>query len=227
MKNTSILIPIILIACLAALGFLFYKALQTVELDRGRGNNPIVLNEADYATDPVPDDVGAATDYDAGGEAELTARGDMAEKDYDADQLAADRDDTNQDDTDARVEKEARELREKETRLAEAARRARQEETNRISTPVKESSQNFNTAKEPSGNGRYLVIAGSFRQRANAQQRVNTLRKAGFKDTRLEKFNRGTYAVALAGQSNRYYEAERMASRLIAAGYEAKVMRRR
>lgn len=202
MKNTSILIPIILIGCLAALGFLFYKALQTVEEDRGRGNNPIVLNEADYAAEPVPADVGATTDYDAAA-AEV-------------------------EDDDILARREARESSEEENRLAAAAELARQEEAARIedAAPVT-TSPGFDTATEPSGSGRYLVIAGSFRQRANAEQRVTALQRAGFTDTRMEKFNKGTYAVALAGQSDRLAEAEGIAGKLVAAGFEAKVMRRR
>jgi cell division septation protein DedD len=211
MKNTSILIPIILIGCLAALGFLFYKALQTVEEDRGRGNNSIVLNEADYAAEPTPTDLGATTDYDA---AEATA------------------DTTDEGAKDGILARqEARERREEEDRLAEAAARARREEDDRIDsdTPATTStaSPGFDTATEPSGSGRYLVIAGSFRQSANAAQRVTALRRAGFTDTRMEKFNKGTFAVALAGQSDRFSEAERLAGKLIAAGFEAKVMRRR
>jgi len=207
MKNTSILIPIILIGCLAALGFLFYTALQTVDEDRGRGNNPIVLNEADYAAEPTPTDVGATTDYDA---------------------VAAVPDE----EVDILVKQAAREKSEEEARLAAAAERARQEEADRIKTDTPPAtttatSPDFDKATEPSGSGRYLVIAGSFRQRANASLRVSALRQAGFTDTRLEKFNRGTYAVALAGQSNRYSEAEQLAGKIVSAGFEAKVMRRR
>jgi cell division protein FtsN len=75
--------------------------------------------------------------------------------------------------------------------------------------------------------GRYLVIAGSFRQLANAEARVKALRRSGFAETTLEKFNRGTYAVALAGRSDRYSEAARIAERVRAAGFEARVMKRR
>jgi len=43
----------------------------------------------------------------------------------------------------------------------------------------------------------------------------------------MERFNKGTFAVALAGQSNRYSEANRLAGKLRDAGFEARVMRRR
>lgn len=228
MKNTSILIPIILIGCLAALGFLFYKALQTVEEDRGRGNNPIVLNEADYADGDTPTDVGATTDYDATNAGNLSTGNDAADvNNANADTGTGTGTGTKNDSSP--TDEEARQRQEEEARLTEAAERARQEEANRIKTSgaASTTNSNFETAKEPSGNGRYLVIAGSFRQRAGAQERVNALRKAGFSSTRLEKFNKGTYAVALAGQSNRYSDAERMAGKIVAAGFEAKVMRRR
>jgi len=57
MKNTSILIPIILIVCLGLLIYLFYAALQATDDNAGTGNNPIVLNQADYA-DGSPGDLG-------------------------------------------------------------------------------------------------------------------------------------------------------------------------
>ncbi|MEO0732311.1 MAG: SPOR domain-containing protein, partial [Bacteroidota bacterium] len=75
--------------------------------------------------------------------------------------------------------------------------------------------------------GRYLVIAGSFRQLSGARARVAALKAAGFADTRLERFNRGTFAVALAGQEDRYSEANRLAARIRDKGFEARVMRRR
>ncbi|MEL7161357.1 MAG: SPOR domain-containing protein [Bacteroidota bacterium] len=75
--------------------------------------------------------------------------------------------------------------------------------------------------------GRYLVIAGSFRQLSGARERVTALKNAGFADTRMERFNRGTFAVALAGQEDRYSTASRLATRIREAGFEARVMRRR
>ncbi len=206
MKNTSIVIPIILIVCLSALGFLFYKAMQTVEEERTTGNNPIILNEADYADEPTPDDVGATTDYEAIAPPPIapettddTSPGNALTEMTEAEKQAAEREE-----------------------LAEAARLAREEEARRAAnTPAED------TATEPAGSGRYLVIAGSFRQRSGAEERVASLRKAGFNETTLERFNRGTFAVALAGQSDRYSEATQLAAKIRAAGFEAEVMRRR
>lgn len=212
MKNTSILIPIILIGCLTALGFLFYKALQTVEQDNLRGNNAIVLNEADYADEPTPTDIGATTDYDAAAAAETPDQPVTTPPANAIDEMTE-------------AEKRAAELEE----LQEAARKAREEEALAAETEDNDETDTTtpNTVGEPTGTGRYLVIAGSFRQRTGAEQRVSSLKGAGFEESTVEKFNRGTYAVALAGQSDRYSEAKQLADKIIKAGFEAQVLRRR
>jgi cell division protein FtsN len=212
MKNTSTLIPIILIGCLLSLGFLFWKALQTVEQDNLRGNNSIVLNEADYADEPTPTDIGATTDYDAAAQPKTPTKPVTTTTTNALDEM-----------TDA--EKRAAELEE----LQEAARKAREAEARAAEEDDDDETDTTtpNTVGEPNGTGRYLVIAGSFRQRAGAEQRVARLKKAGFSNSSVEKFNRGTYAVALAGQSDRFSEAKKMADKIVKAGFEAQVMRRR
>ena len=224
MKNTSILIPLILIACLTVLGYLLYQALQTVEDDRLNGNNRIVLNQADYEEAPAPDDAGATTDYPAAerrddDEAAISAAAGRTGGQYTGDGgfrelTAAEREEARRQ---ARLEEEAEAAEEEARRVATDGRTADAPVTSRpaVSTAT-------NATK-----GLYLVIAGSFRQQANAQSRATALRNAGFVNTTVEKFNRGTYAVALAGQSNRFTTAERLAERIRNAGFEARVMRRR
>ncbi len=77
------------------------------------------------------------------------------------------------------------------------------------------------------GEGRYFVIAGTFRQVINARTRVRDLRQAGFGSTEMSDFDRGTYAVALVGRSEDYDEASALAERVRTAGFEAKVYRKR
>ena len=88
-----------------------------------------------------------------------------------------------------------------------------------------------NEARTPTadiaGEGRYFVIAGTFRQVINARTRVRDLRQAGFGDTEMSMFDRGTYAVALVSRSEDYSEASALAERVRTAGYEAKVYRKR
>ena len=208
MKNTSILIPIVLICCLGAISFLFYKGFQTVNEDRPRSSNPIVLNQDDYSNDDIPANIGKSAELDAAtsdGFRELTP----AEREEARRQSKLD-EDREAADTEAARKREAQ----LDAKAAETARKERE----RKARAANSTSTN---------NGRYLVIAGSFRQKANAEQRVKDLRTAGFSDTRLERFNRGTYAVALAGQTNRFSSAEQLAAKIVGAGFEAKVMRRR
>jgi len=228
MKNTSILIPIVLICCLIALGFLFYKGLQAVDKDRPDSENQIVLNQEDYTNEDIPEDIGATTDYDAS--ANNASANNASTNDASTNDASAN--DGFRELTPAEREEARRQSQIDEDREAEAAAEARRREAQldadaaeaaRIERERKARAANSTSA----GNGRYLVIAGSFRQKANAEQRVKALRSAGFNDTRLERFNRGTYAVALAGQTNRFSAAERLAGEIVGAGFEAKVMRRR
>lgn len=216
MKNTSILIPIILIVCLSVFGFLVFKAMQTVEDGRSTGNQTIILDPADYTDEEVPTDIGTTTDYDTAPpiptETTTTTNSDTPGTANEMREMSA-------------VEKRAAEREEQ----LEDERRAREQQAAANATTndnAATTTTSNNTARD-TNRGRYLVIAGSFRQKTNAEERVEALISAGFKDTRLEKFNRGTFAVALAGQSDRYTEAKTMAAEIIAAGFEARVMRRR
>ncbi|NJB86860.1 hypothetical protein GGR26_002637 [Lewinella marina] len=75
--------------------------------------------------------------------------------------------------------------------------------------------------------GRFLVIAGTFRQEINARTRVRDLVQAGFAETALRIFDRGTYAVALVDRTDTYTEARELAGRVRSAGFEADVYRKR
>ncbi|MTB53586.1 SPOR domain-containing protein [Lewinella sp. W8] len=198
MKNTSILIPIILIVCLGALIYLFIAAMNAADNPSGQGGNDrIVLNPADYSDDPLPQDLGEDADLEP------------YFQEVPEDEIEGERKDLSGGNTPTTGE-----------RFPE------------ISETPEDTYDREETAPAlpeiaVDTDGRYLVIAGSFRQLANAEARVSALRRSGFAETTLEKFNRGTYAVALAGRSDRYSEAARIAERVRAAGFEAKVMKRR
>ncbi len=199
MKNTSILIPIILIACLLALAYLITQAFQDGRVaTAGGGNDRIVLNPADYSDEPAPADIGAGTNTD----------GNLDDYFQEAE------DDDLVDATDKEAYDEEDDPGYTSTPVAPAA-------------PATLPATPASTPATGSSSGRYLVIAGSFRQLINARERVENLKKSGFPDSRLEKFNRGTFAVALAGQSDSYQTASGMADKIRAAGFEARVMRRR
>lgn len=203
MKNTSIFIPLLLIGCLAALIYLFFAALSAAEEEQDSGPDRITLNEADYR-DP-------ATDDDA---ATLDAHNDKKETDNEpdfSDYLEV----VPEDEKVAANEGGAKDNSSPATTTATVP--ARQ------TAPTTTSRTNGSASTR----GRYLVIAGTFRQAEGAAARVASLRAAGFNNARSERFNRGTYAVALAGQYDRYSSAEKLAGEISRKGFEVRVMRRR
>lgn len=213
MKNTSILIPIILIGCLAALIYLFFAALQAADGEDPSGTDRIVLNPSDYTDEEAPTDLGQDTDFEP-----------YFQEVPDSEKVTA-----SQEDAAARAGSSttADNDRFNSGSNSQTSESGSSTTTASTTTAPKTSSQSSGSSSSASSVGRYLVIAGSFRQLENGKERVAALKAAGFRDTRLEKFNRGTFAVALAGQSNRYSEANRLAERVKAAGFEVRVMRRR
>lgn len=213
MKNTSILIPIILIGCLAALIYLFFAALQAADGEDPSGTDRIVLNPSDYTDEETPADLGQDTDFEP-----------YFQEVPDSEKVTA-----SQEDAAARAGSSTTE---DSDRFNNGSNRQTNESgastaVTTTATAPKTTTGSGGSSSSASSVGRYLVIAGSFRQLENGKERVAALKAAGFRDTRLEKFNRGTFAVALAGQSNRYSEANRLAERVKAAGFEVRVMRRR
>jgi cell division septation protein DedD len=212
MKNTSILIPIILIGCLAALIYLFFAALQATDGEDSSVTDRIVLNPSDYTDEEAPADIGQDADFEP-----------YFQEVPDSEKITA-----SQEDAAARAGSATTENNDRYNSgdTGQTNESGSSTATATTTTAPKAASQS-NGSSSASSAGRYLVIAGSFRQLDNGKERVAALKAAGFRDTRLEKFNRGTFAVALAGQSNRYSEANRLAERVKAAGFEARVMRRR
>ncbi|NJL74714.1 MAG: SPOR domain-containing protein [Saprospiraceae bacterium] len=59
--------------------------------------------------------------------------------------------------------------------------------------------------------GDYMVLAGSFSIRENADNHVKNLKKLGYANARVEVFDRGSYAVVLVDR----FETESAARKLI------------
>ncbi len=77
-----------------------------------------------------------------------------------------------------------------------------------------------------SSTGNYLVLAGSFKQKANAEAQVKRLKKLGFDDALVTSFNGGALAVALVGRFDNSAAANKLASQLEAKGVDAFVKRK-
>ena len=209
MRKTSLLIPLILVACLAILVYLIVVGFSSSEADdltRGQRSERIVQGRPDYTDEELPADIGRNTDLETA--PRLAPRG------------AEERD----------IDDYFEEVPEDEIVRPQASARQESERTPPASSTSTRAPATAPTARQSTAasSGRdYLVLAGSFRQYANATERVERLRAAGFADSRVERFDRGSFAVALAGEADSYGAANQMASRLRSAGFEAQVMRRR
>lgn len=71
--------------------------------------------------------------------------------------------------------------------------------------------------------GKYMVLAGSFKQRANAETQVASLRKKGFANAQVSMFNRSAYAVVLVDRFDNYSAAKQLVADLKAKGVDALV----
>lgn len=68
-----------------------------------------------------------------------------------------------------------------------------------------------------------MVLAGSFKQRANADTQVASLRKKGFANAAVHLFNRSAYAVVLVDRFDSYSAAKQLVADLKAKGVDALV----
>lgn len=100
--------------------------------------------------------------------------------------------------------------------------------TNPAPTSPDESGSTTTTPIRPSKRGDYLVLAGSFRQQANAETQAAKLRKLGYAQAEVTMFNRGAYAVVLVDRFSSMADAKRLTEELRAKhSVEARVMERR
>ncbi|MEO1258381.1 MAG: SPOR domain-containing protein [Bacteroidota bacterium] len=80
----------------------------------------------------------------------------------------------------------------------------------------------FNNPSTSTG-GKYMVIAGTFDQRANAKKQVDKLKKLGYSSASMEIFDRGKYAVVLVDRFNNMASAERLVKDLKAEDVQSYV----
>ncbi len=74
--------------------------------------------------------------------------------------------------------------------------------------------------------GDYMVLAGTFRIRSNAETMVRRLKRMGYDDASVELFDRGAFAVALVDHFPTYEEAREVSQKLKREGVEAYVERK-
>ena len=65
-----------------------------------------------------------------------------------------------------------------------------------------------------SSSGEYMVLAGSFKVKGNADKQVSRLRKLGYDDAGVEVFDRGAYAVVLVDRFESLSDAKSLVKEL-------------
>lgn len=202
MSRTDYLTLAIVAVCIAALAFLIYR-MATIDADPA-ATDPTeqVLNEP--ASDPtMTDENTAGTEY-----GDETPAPDYSR---DADEM----DDAKVESVDempaAKKEPAATKPAEKPAPRAEPA------------PPAEEPAP----APASSASGSYMVLAGSFREMANAEAMVAKVKKLGYESASVEKFDRGAFAVALVDRFDSYSEANALVKELAKKGVEATVYRKK
>lgn len=215
MSRLDIITIAIVVVCLAALGYLVYKIAGLYKTEE-----PTSSVAEGYGNDAAVDEQ-TYTDWDD----EVNAAGDDVDLDDDELGSYADTDETST--TDGTSSYDQSEM-DSGTDVAETgASDEAEDETDNSSSASNSGSSSSSTAtatqSTPRSTGRYMVIAGSYRQRTNADNQVAKLRKMGYDQARVELFDRGSYAVVLVNRFNAYGDAKRLVSELSGKGIDAMV----
>ncbi len=83
------------------------------------------------------------------------------------------------------------------------------------------------TATTTRSEGSFLVLAGSFKVKTNAENEAQRLRGMGYSSASAEIFDRGAFAVVLVDRFNSVGEARQLVQELKGKGVEAYVQERR
>ncbi len=105
------------------------------------------------------------------------------------------------------VQKEDLPAYEEEENLPEMTAKGGEETTSFEEERVSESSD--------AGYGAYMVIAGTFSQKQNAENQVKRLKDMGYSNASMHIFDRGAYAVVIVDRFDNYSAANRLKNELI------------
>ncbi|MDX2134722.1 MAG: SPOR domain-containing protein [Saprospiraceae bacterium] len=83
----------------------------------------------------------------------------------------------------------------------------------------------YSSESEPS-DGRYRVVAGSFRVKDNARRQMEKIIRMGYQSAEVGLYNRGAYAVVIVKRTNDLNEANRILDALEDKGIDAAVIDR-
>ncbi len=214
MSRLDIITIAIVVICLAALGYLVYKIAglykteePTTSITEGYDNN----EGADEQT---------YTDWDD----EVAAAGD--DVDLDDDELGSYADTDEATTTDGSSNYSADEL-DSGSDIAEETSSnddsASSNGSGGSGASESATAATYDNTPRSTSTGKYMVIAGSYRQRTNADSQASKLRGMGYNNTEVTLFDRGTFAVVLVDRFSSYGDAKRLVNELTGKGIDAVV----
>ena len=83
-----------------------------------------------------------------------------------------------------------------------------------VSTPAKTETKPAVNSTASAADGQHLVIAGNFSKLENAQQRLDELKKAGYKEAEIVNFDLSEYHTVCAGRFSDVNEARKLVKKL-------------
>lgn len=204
MRKFDILVPIILIACLIALAYILTQIFSEQDKNTSRAEQAEIVLDPSRYTEEAPSAANISNTPEAlsDKESEPATSGRLDDY-YEEDQPEENASSQPSYDSDPVPITDY---------VSEDERQAASSSSNNETTSV--------------SRGKYLVIAGSFRQEIYAKDRIKNLKASGFRDTEMGYTNRGTYAVALVGASDSYSQAKKLAQQVQAKGYEVFIKQR-
>ncbi|WP_020537015.1 SPOR domain-containing protein [Lewinella cohaerens] len=210
MSKLDVLTIAIVIVCLAALGYLVYKIVNLVNPPE----EPTSSIEDSYEDTASTDD-STYKDWDD----EVDTAGD--DVDLDDDQVATYGNTDNEENTTgaASTNASADEMDNETSGLAEKDNLT--DETTSKGSTATTTTPTPAVNNSTSNSGRYMVVAGSYRQRVNADNQVARLRKMGYNNTQVSLFDRGSFAVVLVDRFSSYGDAKRLVNELVGKGVDA------
>lgn len=217
MSKLDLLTIAIVIVCLAALGYLVYKIVNLMNPPEA----PTTSIEDSYDANAIDEDT--YTDWD---DEVNEADGDV---DYDDDDAGTNiTDDADYAETEAGTSYEddstydATEMDSESDGLAETGTTTSTAGSGGGDSGAATSSYDDSSSRSTSS-GKYMVVAGSFRQRSNADSHAARLRKLGYSNTEVTLFDRGSYAVVLVDRFSSLSQAKSLVGDLAEDGVDALV----
>lgn len=191
MSRLDYITILIVVIGIAALSYLIYKIYQNNSQQQSRVNEV----ETPYDPDQQTDDETAS----------------ISSEDYNNSITPQNQDDDYYDEEGTGFEESTSAVQENQS----STNTAEDEFTTKGTEEQETASDNFDNSGTSSSYGAYMVIAGTFTIKQNAENQAKKLRQLGYSNASSHIFDRGAYAVVVVERFDSYSEANRLKNELI------------